>query len=57
MCKSKSLREGIAISLKAYLRFSQQIGEQLSRLEQQVRAEIPQLGRRGKVTGRQSHRR
>ena len=36
----------IGIPLKAYLRFSQQIDEQLDRLESRVFAAVPQLARR-----------
>jgi hypothetical protein len=36
----------IRIKLKAYLRFSQQIDEQLERLEDQMLAAMPQLANR-----------
>jgi len=57
MSETKATGDRIAIPLKAYLRFSQQIGEQLSRLEQRIRTEIPQLARRRKIGSRQSYRR
>jgi len=45
----------IGIPLKAYLRFSQQIDEQLAHLERRTLAAVPQLARR--KSGRRSSKR
>jgi hypothetical protein len=41
----------IRIRRKAYLRFGQQIDEQLARLEEQVLAAVPQLSKRKSQRG------
>jgi len=56
MSETKATGNRIAIPLKAQLRFSKQIVEQLNRLEQRIRAEIPQLDRRIRMKRRGSNR-
>jgi hypothetical protein len=46
----------IGIPLKAYVRFSHHIDEQLGRLEDRIRAAVPQLARRGLLKERRSDR-
>lgn len=46
----------IGIPLRAYLRFSRQIDDQLGQLERRIRAAVPQLANRGTLDQRRSER-
>jgi hypothetical protein len=42
----------VIVPLRPFLRFSRRIDKQLARFEEKIRAEIPQLARRGLMSDR-----
>jgi len=52
MLQDEAAAGRVAVPLRPFLKFSRRMDKQLGKLERKIRKEIPQLGRRGKLSGK-----